>query len=227
MIVNIGSYNIRHGADAAYDMRLIGTNITEQRLDIVGVQEVDQNAARSQKIDTMKQLSNVTGYAHYAFFKAIPLQGGEYGVGILSKYPILETECYLLDSDGTKEQRILGRAAIDVEGETVQFFVTHLSYESAETRARQFKQVNEILNGFDSYILTGDFNTEDFEEFRVIEGAALVNDTDRRAPTYPNTMSAIDNIIYDVSSWRFGSPVTVNESHSDHYMLYATGVFQK
>ena len=226
MIVNIGSYNIRHGADAAFDMQLIGKNITDKSLDIVGLQEVDQNAIRSNHLDTMKELAVATGYEHYAFFKAIPLRGGAYGVGILSKYPILKTECYLLDSEGTNEQRVLGRAAIDVEGETVQFFVTHLSYESTETRARQFKQINEVLKDFENYILTGDFNTEDFEEFRLIEGAELVNDTDRRVPTFPSKMLAIDNIVYDAKNLRFDAPMTVSKSYSDHYMLYAKGIFE-
>jgi hypothetical protein len=35
MILNIGSYNIRHGADAEFDMRVIGKNITDHKLDII------------------------------------------------------------------------------------------------------------------------------------------------------------------------------------------------
>ena len=226
MPLRIGSYNIKHGEDASYKMELLGKNITDKALDIVGLQEVDQKVTRSLRMDTMKLLSEATGYQHYAFFKAIPFQGGEYGIAILSKYPILETELYTLES-GSNEQRVLGRAAIDVEGETIQFFVTHLSYESLELRQTQFAEVNEILKGFDNFILTGDFNTGDFEEFRVLEGAAMVNDTAYSVPTFPKTMLSIDNIVYSTANWCFENPMNLTESYSDHYMLYASGVFQK
>lgn len=226
MQVNFGSYNIKHGADATFHMELIGKNITEKKLDIVGLQEVDQKVTRSLRIDTMKLLSEATGYKYYAFFKAIPLQGGEYGVAILSKYPILETELYMLES-GSNEQRVLGRAAIDIEGETVQFFVTHLSYESLSLRQTQFEQVKDILSSFDNFVLTGDFNTADFKEFEVLKDAALVNNSEYSVPTFPKRMSAIDNIVYSKNCWSFDKPMTVTDSFSDHYMLYATGTYKK
>ena len=128
MRLTFGSYNIRHGEDAALDMSKIAENITKRGMDIVGIQEIDQMTSRVGGIDTMKMLSNATGYSYYVFFKAISYKGGEYGIGILSKYPILETERIELGS-GECEQRVLGKAVIEVAGIRIPFFVTHLSYE--------------------------------------------------------------------------------------------------
>ena len=126
--LRFGSYNIKHGGDAGLDMSKLAKNIRAADLGIVGLQEVDQLTTRVNNINTMKRLSNHTGYDYYAFFKAIDFKGGEYGVGILSKYPILETERIELSS-GKEEKRVLGRAKIDVNGLTVNFFVTHISFD--------------------------------------------------------------------------------------------------
>ena len=218
--LRFGSYNIKHGADADLDMSKLAKNILTTDLDIVGFQEVDQRTTRVNNIDTMKRLSNHTGYKYYAFFKAMDYKGGEYGVGVLSKYPIVETERIPLYS-GNKEPRVLGRAAINVNGLTVNFFVTHLSYESLEIRTQQFNQIAEKVKGYESFIITGDFNTSDFNEFSVIENSAMVNNSDFSIPTFPGGTSAIDNIVYEDGTWSFSRPWTFIASYSDHYLLYA------
>jgi len=221
-----GSYNIRHGADASLDMTKLASNITKSEMDVVGLQEVDQKTTRVKGIDTMKALSDATGYAHFAFFKAISYKGGEYGIGILSKYPIVETERIELESENY-EQRVLGRAAINVNGTVIQFFVTHLSYENKEVRTKQYLQVAEVLKGYDNYVLTGDFNTSDFSEYAVLPCCDAVNKSGQALVTFPEQSSFIDNIVYARDAWAFGLPKTVKQSYSDHYALYATGTYLK
>lgn len=226
--LSIASYNIKHGADVGFDMAPFAQNILDQSIDVVGVQEVDKNASRSQKIDTMRLLSLHTGYPNYRFFKTIPLgDEGEYGLGILSKYPILESELIPLDSAGAKEQRVLGRALIDVDGIHINFFVTHLSHDSDTTRARQFDQIAAILKSYGDFVLTGDFNTSNFDEYAVIEYAGAVNNASHSVATFPKTNASIDNIVYSAETWEFSAPRILTASHSDHYMLYATGNFLK
>ena len=236
VVLKFASYNIfqsRYDNEKGNEMANIAKVIVENDFDVVGLVEVDKYTNRfgdGHRFDAMKELveeiyEQYGKTYYYAYFPAMNhYTGGEYGDAILSKYPILETEAYLLES-GTSEQRVLGRAAIDVEGETVQFFVTHLSYESLQLRQTQFQQVNEIINTYDNFILTGDFNTGDFEEYRVLEGAAMVNDTAYSVPTFPKTMLSIDNIVYSTANWQFEKPINLTESYSDHYMLYATGVY--
>ena len=104
LTLRIGSYNIANGRQVAHAMRVIAEDILTQDLDIVGIQEVDRFAKRSGYIDTMKLLSKYTGYEYYYYTKTINIAGdeakygqqGEYGTGILSKYPILESESTML-----------------------------------------------------------------------------------------------------------------------------------
>ena len=223
--LRFGSYNIKHGADNL-DMTKIAKNITDRDLDIVGFQEVDQKTNRVNGMDTMKTLSEKTGYKYYAFFKAINHGGGEYGVGVLSKYPITATEKVMLESAGY-EQRVLGRTEIDVDGLKVNFFVTHLSYENAAIRKTQYEQINSELIKYDNFVLTGDFNTSNFDEYAAIENSATVNNHQNSVVTFPSKSSSIDNIVYSTEAWSFGMPFTVQTSYSDHYMLYANGTYIK
>ena len=80
------SFNIRHGADKDNKMHLDATAaaIAAERPDFVGLQEVDVNAKRSGVVDEATELGRRMGL-HATFAKAIPLQGGSYGVAVLSR----------------------------------------------------------------------------------------------------------------------------------------------
>ena len=228
--LTIGSYNIANGSKVNHDMSKLARDITNAKLDIVGLEEVDQFCNRSNNMDTMKTLSELTGMPYYTFFKAINLAGtgpdgkGEYGIGVLSKYPILETERVELYSAG-KEQRALGRTAIDVNGVTLNFFVTHVSYEETSIRTKQLKQINDIMKKYDNYLLVGDFNTDDFSEYAAFPDAGTVNTAEYHLPTFDSKGTSIDNIVYTKSNWTFSPPRTTPNKNSDHDMLYAIGMF--
>lgn len=225
--LRVASYNVKHGKLADLDMTKLADNITSLELDIVGLQEIDQMTTRVNGLNTMKTLSEATGYPYYCFFKAMDYKGGEYGLGVLSKYPIVETQTFLLKTPSNIEQRILGRAEIDVNGFFFQFFVTHLSYNSREIRDAQFKGIAEAVKPYDNYILVGDFNTANFEEYAVIENSAMINNAQYSVDT--KSSKSIDNIVYSVSFWSFEAPQVLKESHSDHYLLYsvATCIIEK
>ena len=191
------------------------------QLDIVGLQEVDQFVNRSGKQDTLKILSEASGLEYYAFFKAINHDGGEYGLGILSRYPIVSSKTTKLYS-GSEEQRVLGQAVIDVCGKHINFFVTHMSYESQTLWDKQFEEIAPILEESGDYILTGDFNVTNFIPFyNDLEGAEIVNYGSGAHPTFEDG-TTIDNIIYSESFWSFGDPRTLPNGHSDHYLLFST-----
>jgi endonuclease/exonuclease/phosphatase family metal-dependent hydrolase len=191
------------------------------QLDIVGLQEVDQFVNRSGKQDTMKILSESSGLEYYAFFKAINHDGGEYGLGILSRYPIVSSKTTKLYS-GSEEQRVLGQAVIDVCGKHINFFVTHMSYESQTLWDKQFEEIAPILEESIDYILTGDFNVTNFIPFyNDLDGAEIVNYGSGALPTFEDG-TTIDNIIYSESFWSFEEPQTLPNGHSDHYLLFST-----
>ena len=75
---------------------------------------------------------------HSYFVKTIDLEGkdhpfGEYGIMLLSRFPIIRAEAVLLPSEKV-EQRAYIRAEIDVDGDVLTFYNTHLSHEDKENR---------------------------------------------------------------------------------------------
>ena len=154
--------------------------------------------------------------------------GGQYGDAILSKYPIVESERYALEMSDEYEDRVLGRAKIKIEeGVYVNFFVTHLCHVSDANRREQLEMIADVLKDYDDFVLTGDFNTDNFSLFSTIDGANMVNNQGFNIVTFDHNYYAIDNIVYAGSAWRFSIPRTIKDSYSDHYLLYATGVSMK
>lgn len=217
--LRVGTYNIKHGADASNDMTVLGEIIKKAGLDICGVQEVDKCTNRVNGLDQPAALAEAAGMKYYKFTKAINYQGGEYGTLILSKYPIESFKVTKLES-GTKEGRAIGHAVINIDGLRVDFFNTHLSYESTDLRRGQFEQIAPMLAECNTYILTADFNTENFSEFDVLNYGELVNCSTRRHITFPSSNKAIDNIVLS-KDFTVADTGTVKVSRSDHRMLWA------
>ena len=227
--VRFASYNIFHAEKAGYDYSKIAKNITDNGIEIAGFQEVDNNTRRCNKVSQIKKIAEKTGYQYYKFFKAINHDGGEYGLGIVSKYPIESTNLIKLSS-GSAEQRILAHAVINVNGTKINFFVTHLSYDGeggGSSRSKQFSEVASELAKYDNFVLSGDFNTRNLDEYNVISGSALVNSKDDPKVTYPDGRSPLDNLVYSTATWKFGAINVVTNSYSDHYMIHSVGTFTK
>src|SRR5699024_661614 len=125
------TYNIRHGApihkpDDDIQLEQLAKVIKSENPDIVALQEVDSVTKRA-PLDEARELGELTGM-HYAYFKAIDYQGGKYGVGILSRYPILKKQQQQLAlPDPSGEPRTVGVITIEpVKGVKINFATTHL-----------------------------------------------------------------------------------------------------
>lgn len=220
MKLRVASYNIHNGCDVGHDFSVLAKDIVDFGVDICGFQEVDLYAARSKNQNSMKAISDASGYPYYAFIRALDFgKGGQYGTAILSKYPILRYEVIPLVSDGY-EPRSCGHAVIDVNGETVNFFNTHVSFENKEIRARQLEQLKPILAEHESYILTADFNTSDFDELTVLPDAHLASDSTSPLLSFAQ-QHPIDNIIYTSKYTLTDKGASERVDHSDHTMIWA------
>ncbi|NGP45577.1 endonuclease/exonuclease/phosphatase [Bacillaceae bacterium SIJ1] len=165
--VKVMSYNVHHavGEDGVLDMDRIADVIRQSGAEIIGLQEVDRHwSERSDFVDQAKALADALGM-HYVFGANLdfdPLAEGDerrqYGTAILSTYPILDSENVLLNSNG--EQRGLLRTKINIRGEHIQFYNTHLGL-STEERERQTAEIMQTSQTFSGpSIIVGDFNAE-------------------------------------------------------------------
>src|SRR5690606_28222019 len=92
------TYNIHHGApenSTEVNLNNIAAVIRKSGAELVALQEVDVNVPRSGNVDQAKVLAKLLDM-HYYFSKSIDYSGGEYGVAILSKYPLTNTRNELL-----------------------------------------------------------------------------------------------------------------------------------
>lgn len=217
--LRVGTYNICHAHYANGDLNKIGGVIREAALDICGIQEIEYKSTRVGGVNQPKLLSEACGLPYYRFVRAIDYADGYYGTMILSRFPIVGFSMEELES-GTSEKRAIGHAVLDLGMKKLDFFCTHLSVESPELRAPQFSRLSELLAPCHSYILTGDFNTDLFDEFSVLRAADMANKAERRIVTFPGSQCAIDNIIIS-QNMKFGEIGTVTDSYTDHYMLWA------
>ena len=219
--INVGTYNVKHFAVVDHDFSIIADDIRGKDLDIVGLQEIDYCNSRSDMLNEPELIAKELGW-YYAFSKSIDYRGGGYGHCIVSKYPIVSYNTVYLPS-GTYEQRSFGHAVIDVNGVHINFINTHLSYGSSYYGGLQFQSLGDYLSKLDGFILTGDFNTSDLNEFAPIKNAVYINGDKKYYLTASadDPKKSIDNIVIS-NYYEYRDPAVLPDVHSDHLMFYVT-----
>ena len=219
-VVTIGTWNIKRGDG---NLLMQGRLVYDQQPDLMGIQEAFQNLTASNIIDNLASLKT-RGMPYTAFSPTINYSNGsKYGDGILSSYKFSDTKVYDLYSGGS-EKRIMQKIVVNIDGETVSFYNTHLSTGSSSIRAKQFAQIVEILdNDKNKYkILTGDFNA-DISEFSVFSNYTVINTPDTKYYDYSKNIidiSKIDNIVVTKNIDVINSRIVITKL-SDHYPVFA------
>lgn len=165
--LKVMSYNIHHAnppsVPGKIDLDAIAKAISDQNPDLVALQEVDVNTDRSGKINEASMLALKLGMKGLFFAKAIDHEGGDYGVAILSKYPISESQIHRLPTqEGTKgEPRVLATVQVNLPGgKKIRFGSTHLDAQKSDTnRLLQVTEINKIAAQERlPFIIAGDLN---------------------------------------------------------------------
>lgn len=227
--LRVGSYNIGSGdLHVGHDMEWIARDILSRQLDIVGLQEVDRGAWRTDYADMPQLLSEYTGYPYYYYSKCVSLHGrsgssGEYGDCVLSKYPFRNADHAVLEH-GRREARSLSCIQVDVNGTIVNFHNTHLEHgrkeQNQELRLVQLAQIADLLRAESRCILTGDFNCPPEDQRGALSFLSGVCKTTGEPFTHPRSASTIDNILFS-EDIRLVSADVLYSGASDHSLLYA------
>lgn len=158
--LRVMTYNIHHGegADGQIDLQRLADVIAYSGADIIGLQEVDVRTRRSMGVDQIAVLAQLLRMES-AFGSNLPYQGGNYGNGLLSRYPIQSSNNVSLYWAGGEPRGML-RAEVDAEGSPLTVFVTHLSLTAGENE-RQRQQIAGLLRKTDGhFVLLGDMNVD-------------------------------------------------------------------
>jgi len=227
--LKVVSYNLRFGELASLEQ--LAEFIRSQDPDIVALQEVDVKTYRKwipqqNGKDFITELGFRTGMLT-AYAKTIPFANGYYGIGILSKFPFVETRKYLLPMpEGAKEQRVLLLANVELsEGKIFTFICTHLDYPSSEVRQVQVDALtNKLKDNPYPMILAGDFNASP-DAPEISSGMANWRQASSPDFTFPSSepKARIDYIFYYPDSvWSVDSAFTPHSTLSDHLPVCAT-----
>lgn len=223
------TYNIRFGELS--DMKTMAEYISSEQPDVAALQECDWNTHRGNAphqngVRFLNELSYHTGmFGIYA--KAIDFSGGYYGIGLLSRYPVLRYERVLLPNDGQSEQRVMLVADIELPGgEVITFVNTHLEVKTAQIRLEQINFINGYLKECPNRLfLAGDMNASpDSNEIRLL-GEEWQSLTDQDFTFHSSDPKVKLDYIYVKTGHNvelLSTDVRENVSLSDHFPVVST-----
>jgi len=157
------TYNIHKGiggVDRRYDLDRVAQVISACKADIVFLQEVDDNAGRTNHHRQVDMLASTLQFPHTAFQLNVSKKEGGYGNAILSRYPLSDAHDIDLTIPLKKKRRALV-AQCQVENHPVTLCNVHLGLWSIERRIQLKKliQSGRLPAGDTSRaVVAGDFN---------------------------------------------------------------------
>lgn len=227
--LRVVSYNIRHGRGMDNEVNLDRTAAVLRRLhpDIVGLQEVDSVVERSGRVAEAQALGERLGMQH-AFGGFMAYQGGQYGMGILSRFPIRMVRSVRLP-DGNEPRIAL---AVQVDAPAIgPLMVVNVHFDWVASDSFRIVQATALTRFLDSlpipYILLGDFNDEPGSRTlglfhsRAREAAKPAGNRSTFSSTEP--VKEIDFIFgAPAARWRADSVTVIAEPvASDHRPIFA------
>lgn len=220
--IRVMTYNIHRGINKDNELSLDGIAevIRSSGAEIIALQEVERFSVRTGFQDQIEYIANKLSM-QYAYGKSINILNGQYGNAILSKYPIEEYQVSKLPSEG--EQRTLLRTSMNVYGNRISVYSTHLGLKQSE-RDMQIEEIMRITGDDKNLILAGDFNTK-------VDKLGSITGNYRDSASYSNNIKATfiaedlsERIDYIFTSKDFevkGYDVLESDA-SDHYPVIIT-----
>lgn len=201
--LKVMSYNIHIGQDSdnVDQLESLAKFIKSSKADLIGLQEVDSVCNRSGNVDQIKFLAEKTGM-YYAYARHFAFDGGSYGIGILSRYPLTNVKDHrlILTSSGTEDAATRALLTADVFSgrKKLTFATVHMDYRDSNSRLAQSEEMAAIFGEMKlPVILTGDFNARPGTKELMKLQTVFTDTTNDSAITFPatNPLNKIDYIM--------------------------------
>jgi endonuclease/exonuclease/phosphatase family metal-dependent hydrolase len=162
-------YNVHAGKDATGvdNLARVADLVRQTGADVVLLQEIDRGTRRSGQVDQPDVLARRTSFA-VAFGKTLDYDGGEYGIAVLSRWPITRQALMRLPVDppqvragGSYEPRGAQRVIVRTPNGEIALLNTHLDASRDDHYRRQeARTLVAVARDVGSPVLVGgDFNS--------------------------------------------------------------------
>ncbi|MGC6427003.1 MAG: endonuclease/exonuclease/phosphatase family protein [Akkermansiaceae bacterium] len=222
------SYNIKHGQgmDGKIDLKRIATVIKKENPDLVTLQEIDSNCTRSGQIDQAAELGRLLKM-HHRFGKFMDFQGGQYGMAVLSRFPIEKTTRHVLPKGA--EPRCALEIVVRPDGwkTPLSLIGIHNDWITSETRISQVTTLlKKLADTKHPVLLAGDFNAQPGSaSLAVLKNKGWKMLREKRTPTWPsnNPQQEIDFFFaHGFGPIHFEEKVIAEKVASDHLPIAVT-----
>lgn len=186
--VRVLVYNVHAGKDAGGrdNLERVAALVRETRADVALLQEVDVGTRRSGGVDQIAALARRTGL-HAAFGRTLDYQGGQYGIAVLSRWPVVSHAVRPLPvqppqprSGGSYEPRGALHARLDAPWGALHVVNTHLDASRDDGWRRQelptVAALVDSLRATGAVLAGGDFNSEPGSEVQAMAARAGLRD---------------------------------------------------
>jgi endonuclease/exonuclease/phosphatase family metal-dependent hydrolase len=162
--IRVLTYNIHHGEDVngKLDLQPIASVINKVSPDVVALQEVDSATNRTKKVDQLKELAALTGM-NFFYGKSMDYDGGGYGVGILTRLPVMDSFVTRLPNFSKSEPRVAATVELELNNKK-RFLFSAIHLDNVKDPAERMEQAKRVQEVFAQKhmpsILAGDFNAQ-------------------------------------------------------------------
>jgi endonuclease/exonuclease/phosphatase family metal-dependent hydrolase len=216
----VATWNIRAARSAP--LEAIAAELEAMDADVIALQEVDVLTRRSGFVDEPAILARRLGF-HYAFAASIKWDAGDYGLAVLSRWPLVDVRRHRLRFAEGSEPRIVMEVAVCMDGRPLRLFNHHADGRSA-SREPGMVELREIVRSHvgGGLLLLGDLN--EFPDGAGVQ--ALINtgliDIGAEGNAHTASHGRIDYLLADGPVASALSSATVwRTDKSDHHAVVA------
>lgn len=228
--IRVATYNIRHGVGMDGHLMLDRTAdaLAQLDADLIALEEVDQQVARSGDIDQAATLGDMLDMEQ-AFAAFMDYDGGRYGLALLSRHPIASAIPIALPP-GPEEPRVALHARVVLPGaDTVSVYVVHFDWLDSDTArfAQATTLLSQVADQTEPWLIMGDFNDQPGSRTLQLFAAhgAVADKPPANRFTFPadHPVSEIDHLVTSHHGWRVSDVAVGSDTiSSDHRSVSAT-----
>ncbi len=223
-VLRVVSFNIKSGLMSS--LAQVGAQLEALHPDLVALQEVDVGVDRTGRVDQARQLGERLGLQHL-FAGAIVRGGGDYGIALLTRLPLLSARKLLLGGPVTAwEPRVAIDATVCLAGQPLRVVALHADntpWGAVGNVRSLIEQLGPLGDG--PLLLLGDLNATPQEAGpRALEHAPLFDELHAfdEGPTFVGSDRRIDYVFTSAALHaRVVNAGRVVSAVSDHLPVFA------